>query len=655
MGDAVPIDDLPDSGSGAAVPMDDLPEMPRGRYGTVNTPGEAAAKLTALRRAVPTAAQKAIDQPLSTAEGAANFVKRNAIPTAAMGAGTAALDVAFPEGGIPLTIAEMLAKAGTSGAINAVTSKTLPESLGGEPGMPAGRAFMYGAAGEPLVGAPGLAGKIAEKRLGGIATKAGDVAVKSLDPEAHEAADPLLVGKQFVPFPRRTGGNVLTAQTDAARDPVINTIRNARSRYGRALGQAYTSLKGAQPLTDVQADGLRQGAQQISASMTSAPAPITQQFVNRLNALGETPERARLRREGYPESLIDSLAPRQPMTLDQVRGIWQELGKAHDTAQGADYAGTGKLRQLMEGELNQHLGPQWQQLRSNYRGHIRRWDYNDERQLWHANTPQEVTDFAFSKPEYAHDLMYEARGNPQRTDQLRGLFLQHIYGPLNDATMSRKEQLAAVMKRLGPYMKDPETARLVLGDQAGPEMRKLVSFAKFSSEFTDEYKNNPMYRQQVLKGIQQEVLNSRIPPDQAAKKIMGNIALANPEVGSAGADIIKQLPLPEQSSGHGGGFGSRMPFYHGAMLGMAGISALMGHKMGFGAAWQASSLGFWLMMDAAATYKGASRLGITVPIIKAMGSGNPNYAGRAIARAFLNAGQRRGQEVDLSQNTEESQ
>lgn len=655
----------------------------------VSTPSEAAAKLAAIPPAVAKGGAQAAEHPLSTVASLGRFIKRNAIPAGAMGAAGLATDLLLPEGGIPLTIARMLARSAASGAANVATTKKLPPSLGGEPSMPAGRAFLYGTMGEPLIEGPGLAEKFAQRRLDKAAEQAAEQGVKTLSPDPLALQSSVLAPKARVPFPNRLGGNELTAATDMARNPVVSTIQAARNKYGAWLANAYGSLKGAEPLTEDQAQNIADDASKVLAERR-APGPQTASFAAQLKKLAPPSEKEAaeqgssmirpielpdgtivvpgaaklspesLKLQGYSDAQIEKLLgkqePYKPPTLDRLRNLWQQLGTAKAKAEaannGADANGLGQLRDIVEEQLNDHLGPEWKQQRINYRGHIRRWNYRDQSQLWNLDTPQQVADWAFEKPEYAHDLMTESEGNPAQHRKLQELFLQHVFGPLNDTTMSRAQKLAYVRKALAPYVKDLETARLVMGPRAGKTMSELMSFARFSDDFKDSYTHDPKFREQFQRGIAQEALLNHITPEQAAQKIMAGIAQANPELGSTVGDIVRQLPPPQIGGGPGrlGGFGGRALTYHGSMLAVYGLGALGGHELGFGVAYQLAALAGYLLLSPATVYKGASRLGIVAPIIKAMASKSPNYAGRVFARAFLNTGQRKLQEMDVERN-----
>lgn len=631
----------------------------------VNTPDEAAAKIadlpSTLAKATASGAKQTAQHPLSTAGSVARFVKQNAIPTGAMGVVTGALDRYFPEGGIPLTIAELLAKATASGATNAALTKELPRSLGGEPEMPMGRSFLYGAAGEPLIEAPKLATKIAERRLNNAAVRGASEGAAALNDKSLAVQNNLLQGKQAVPFPHRLEGDILTAGTDAARDPVYQTIRATREQKGAWLNQAYTSLKGAAPVEDADLDAIKTDAQRVIQE-AKAPGAQASRFANEMQGLGLSPDAPRIRasmvRQGFSPQEIENhfkYNDREPATLDQLRNLWQQLGVAKSKAEaannGADANQLGQLRDVVEERLNDHLDPvKWGQERKNYRGFIRRWNYKDQSQLWNLDTPQQVADWTFEKPEYAHDLMVMAQGSPAAADKLRSLFLQHVYGPLNDTSMSGAEQLKDVQKRLAPYMKDANTAKLVLGPNAALKIRQLSSFARYSQDFTKSFNENPKFRAQVEKGVRDEIMNSGLPPAVAGQKVMATLAQADPQLEVTGGNIVQQLPLAATNGAvKHPGFG-RMLAYHGTMLGMGLGGAVAGHAMGFGVMWQAASIASFLGADAIKTFGGASRLGITTSIIKAMGSGSPYYAGRIAARAFLNAGQREMQQMDVERN-----
>jgi hypothetical protein len=693
----------------------------------IATPGEAAAKVASGTKYLAT-------HPKQDVQGVGSFLKRNAIPMGVMGGTGLALDLAFPEAGIPLT----LGRAALTGVENATMNKTLPKQLGGDPETPPGWGFLYGAAPELAVGGAGVLKRGLDRRVGKAAAGAAERTVEKLDPEAQAARSPLMGPKGTEPFPNNTTGNESTAQAFEAQSPVQATITAARNKYGAPIGEAYKALKGEQP---VDAQGFAKVADNIQSSMLSPASGKAQALLGRFKALDpevqrQTWEQQQAARAATPGSNItaaretpsmNKLQQRiqeqlhgssmeaggfraQPATLDALRSLRQGVNASLRGAQGGDLHMLGSLQDAIDQELMPHLPANMQQLRKNYAGFMNRWSYRDMAQLSKLETPQQVADWTFKDPAKAHDLLSEAAAmgpktgrasettitinghttttdpetlrrlkevdaqdwplflkeqaksgilkrsqrqirpieltkdqiveNPQ-LEKLRELFVQHVYGNLNDATMSAKEQVVAVRKNLAPYMKDRKTAELVMGPQAGQKMQQMVAWPKYTADFKEKYTKDPKFRSQFEAGIKAEIMKGGVP-DQSAQKML--MALSQGDPGTE--QIIPQLPAPMEGAKGPQNLSSKIGGIarHGAIL---GAGALTGHTMG--ASWQLGMIASYFLMNPARSFASASRLGITVPMLKAMGSENGFFAAKQIARTILNAGGRKAQEVELGQ------
>lgn len=341
-----------------------------------------------------------------------------------------------------------------------------------------------------------------------------------------------------------------------------------------------------------------------------------------------------------PEALPSSQIPQatdftpQPAKLDQLRNLRQKVNTALRTAKGGDYYLLGQLQDRLDSQLMDHLPDNMSDLRKQYAGFINRWGYGAEQQFKKLKNPQEIADWMFSDPHRAFDLFHEA--NPQQQDDLRGLFIQHVYGGLNDTTQSAKQQVEHVRQQLAPYMRDKQTAAMVFGPNAGEQMRLMASWPKFTADFKEQWDRNPSFRKQFTAGMRQQILEKKIDPDQAATNMVRQLSGQSPML----QQMIAQLPAPAAQAGGGRIMGMRAPLFHGAMLATGLGTTFLTGKMGMGVPWQVAALSAWLITDRAASFSAASKLGLTRPLLNALQSKSGYLAGRGVARALLTTGTR---------------
>lgn len=632
--------------------------------------------------------ESGVRTPAEVGQSAKGFIKRNIIPAGVMGATGIALDALMPEAGIPLTLARMALMGGE----NVAMSKKLPPAFGGNPETPAGLSFLVGAAPEAVVAAPSLARGFLESRVNRAAAGAGERAVEKLDPEALATRETLMAPKAKVPFPSQAAGPALTDATSQARAPVLGTIQAARTKYGEPIGNAYRDLKGDKP---VDASGFAQWVDNLRAQQIS-PSPAAQKYFEQLRNMdpevqkkaaeaatkaqggsiesplielpggdlikrgpAKTPGtmspdelrqyRETLRLQGFSDERIDNVLSRltkteakteiKPPTLDRLRDMRQRVNTELRTAKGGDLHQLGEIQDHLDQILMEHLPPEMGEMRKQYAGFITRWGYRAQHELERLQTPQEVADWMFKDAPRAHDLMTEAAANPQDAEKLRSLFVQHVYGPLNDTTMSEAEQIAAVRKNLAPYMKDPATARLVFGRNAGDRMQQMMKWPRFTRDFSERFNKDPQFRQDFESGIKSLIMKGQAP-DQAAQQMIANLTQGDPEFAKVVQQTVPQLPASRQSV-----MSKLNPMTaagitrHAALL---GLGATTGHMMG--AEWQIGMLGSYLIYAPIRAFMNASKLGITVPLLKVMSERNGYFAGKQMARTLLAFGARGEQE-----------
>lgn len=637
--------------------------------------------------------ESGVRTPAEVGQSAKGFIKRNIVPAGVMAGTGLALDTLLPEAGIPVTLARMALMGGE----NVAMTKKLPPALGGNPETPTGLSFLAGALPEGLVQAPrGMRGLL-RGRLNRAAAGAAERGVEKLDPEALATREALMAPKAKVPFPSREAGPQLTDITSQARAPVLNTIQTARTKYGAPIGDAYRLLKGDKP---VDASGFAQWVDNLRTQQIS-PAPAAQKYLEQLRNMDpevqkkateaaaagsvESPlielpggemvrqrsappslglmspddlERYRntLKLQGFSDKQIENTLKRlgkteqetKPPTLDRLRDMRQRVNAELRTARGGDLHQLGEIQDHLDEMLMEHLPANMQGLRKQYAGFINRWGYRSQHELERLQTPQEVSDWLFKDPARAHDLMTEAAVNPQQADQMRDLFIQHVYGPLNDTTMSEAQQLAAVRKNLAPYVKDPATARLVFGRNPGDKIQQMMKWPRFTQDFSERFNKDPQFRSGFESGIKSLIMKGE-QPDRAAQQMIMNLTQGDPDFAKIVQQTIPQLPAPAAKQGAG----SLNPMTaagiirHGALLGLGGLT---GHMMG--AEWQVGMLGSYLIYAPMRAFMNASKLGITVPLLNAMGERNGYFAGKQVARALLTLGARKEQErvmMDASQ------
>ena len=620
-----------------------------------------------------------LNTPQDVALGIGGFLKQNALPLSLLGGTGAALDIALPEAGLPLTLARALLMGGENVALN----KTLPESVGGSPQTSTATGFAAGALPEglTLLGGRG-ATRFLENRLAKRGQGAVETVLGKLDPETLSVRERIMEPASRVPYPSPASGNELTRQTFEAQQPVNTTIQLARTKYGTPIGDAYRALKDAdKPIDEAAARDIANDAQRVRDSLIS-PAPRAasvfaqiKRFVPQapteeggklagfmaedaaaLKAMGKGEfmqpapvTRESLKLQNFTDKQIEGILGSQgkPPTLDDLRELRQQVNTALRTAQGGDRYALGALQDRIDQELLPHLPDNMSELRRNYAGFINRWGYKAQAQFNRVNTtPQKVADWLFSDPAKAHDLMTEA--NPLERDQLRGQFLQHVYGSV-DKTKSSAEQAAQVRKNLAPYMQDRATAELVMGPQAGQEMRDMVTWARYSKDWTEQYQKNPKFRDQMMRGWRDLVVSQGRDPDEAATQMVLQMTQQTPSLAQQVqgvpqlAQTIKSLPAPPPKAGSHNWFSGMAKMRHGVMAAGYGAAALGGAHMGMGMGYQIAALMTFVGSDAAASFAATSKLGITGPMLRAMQSKNGYLAGRALGRAFLNLGARQVQ------------
>lgn len=629
--------------------------------------------------------ESGVRTPAEVGQSAKGFIKRNLVPTGVMAGTGLALDTLLPEAGLPLTLARMALMGGE----NVAMTKQLPPALGGSPETPAGLSFLAGALPEGLVQAPRGVRGLLRGRLNRAATGAAERGVEKLDPEALATRETLMAPKAKVPFPSREAGPQLTDVTSQARAPVLNTIQTARTKYGAPIGDAYRDLKGDKA---VDASGFAQWVDNVRTQQI-APAPAAQKYLEQLRNMDpeiqkkaaeaasagavESPlielpggemvrqrsappslglmspddlERYRntLKLQGFSDKQIENTLKRlgkteqetKPPTLDRLRDMRQRVNAELRIAKGGDLHQLGEIQDHLDQILMEHLPENMQGMRKQYAGFINRWGYRAQHELERLQTPQEVSDWLFKDPARAHDLMTEATANPQQTEQMRDLFIQHVYGPLNDTTMSEAQQLKAVRTNLAPYVKDPATARLVLGRSPGDKIQQIMKWPRFTQDFSERFSKDPQFRAGFESGIKSLIMKGE-QPDLAAQQMIMNLTQGDPEFARIVQQTMPQLPAPAAKQGAG----SLNPMTaagiirHGALLGLGGLT---GHMMG--AEWQVGMLGSYLIYAPMRAFMNASKLGITVPLLRAMGEENGYFAGKQVARALLVAGGRYEQE-----------
>lgn len=600
-------------------------------------------------------------------------IKQNAPALGVLGGTGLALDVLAPE----VTIPSLLLRSALMGGENVALTKGLPKEYGGSPETPAAAAFALGAIPEAAVlGGGKAASRFFENRLAKRGAGAVETALGKLDPEALAVQERLLKPRGTEPYPAGATGQGLTRQTFEAQAPVNQTIQAARTKYGAPIGEAYKTLKGDKP---IDATGFAKVADDMKGELisptTARANTLLQQFRmldpnaqkaahEAIGGLGQSAEdiRAALGETGpqlgAPRTFIDEARAKRelsedlfkrrgatpapefkprPATLDHLRNLRQQVNTELRTAQGGDRYLLGRLQDQLDTELMPHLPPEMDKLRKDYAGFINRWGYRDQQAFSRLKNPQEVADWVFKDPAKARDLFAEAA--PPQRDELRKQFIQHVYGDL-DATASESAQAKAVRAKLRPYMQDSRTAKMVMGPDAGEQMRFMTVWPKYTEDFKEQWAKNPKFREQVQRGMRDYVVNKGADPDQAAMQMIQDMSKQQPELAQLAQQMPAQIPKAQGRSPF-----SRMAIgRHAAMAGIYGGVALSGHAMGFGMMYQLAALAAFAGSDAAASFSTASRLGITGPMLKAFQSGNGYLVGRALGRAGLNYGAKKIQQ-----------
>ena len=481
------------------------------------------------------------------------------IPLAALGGLGLALDQ--PEMELPL-----LARMGVMGAGNAAFNRLAPESVGGEPDASLLGSFAAGALPE---GATILGGRLGTKFLENRIAKRGEGAMEGalgkLDPETMAVRERMMAPRGNVPVPKAPTGPELTRQTFAFQQPVNQTVQAARTKYGAPIGEAYQSLKGEAP---IDATGFAKVADDLKGELISPTTGGANSLLQRFKMMDPAAQKEAFDRgvttnankevvdphillpngefyvPGRPDIHMSPGSPMpkgefkaKPAKLDQLRNLRQKVNTQLRTAQGGDVHLLGALQDQIDEELMPHLPANMQDLRKTYAGFINRWGYRQQAAFNRLKNPQEVSDWIFSDPTRAHDLFAEA--SPAQQGQLRQQFIQHVYGPL-DSTKSEAEQFKDVKKRLTPYMQDRATAKLVMGPNAGEQMRDLAQWPKFTADFKEQWEKNPKFRDQMLRGWRDLVVSQGQDPDEAATKLVTRLTGGNAQLGQ----VVSQLPAP---------------------------------------------------------------------------------------------------------------
>lgn len=598
-------------------------------------------------------------------------------PTAAaVGMEGAATLAGLPEVGLLPSIG----RAAIGGITNLAVNRYFPERFGGDPNASIPADIAWGALPEiASAGGRTVAGKLFQKHLDKVAgayLKQGESSL--LDPENLIVQERLLRSPASVPFPEiAQPGPVLTQQANEAREPIIGTINAARHKYGEPIGNAYALVKDIKQPVDT--GGFANFVDRVHQNQIS-PSPTAEKYLQQLRDMDpavqqENFERAQeaLRKQqlpptanmqvpdelnqlaqgyGYPNyqqlaasqpdfaqklqemaGVKPSAAPAalpavefkpRPISFDTLRDMRQRVNLDLQKAKGGDRYALGAIQDHLDELLMDKLPPEMGQLRSTYRGFIKRWGYERERAIMNLADPNEIAQSVFKNPRDAYELYTEA-GSPDRANKIREGFVQYVWGDLPQ-TEPGKVQAAAVRKRLAPYMTDPKVARAMLGDQPGRQYSQMVAWARYAPDLQQQLEKNPKAKEAFDQSFKRYFLQKKIDPTQATTAAMQDLMRQLPNAPSGMVDITGRTPLITQSHG-GRGFGNVLAGRHGAMtalsLGLGRPDAAL-YQAAMALSWLAHSDGF----------NASSKMGITREMLNVFKSGTPTKAGYLFARAL---------------------
>jgi hypothetical protein len=262
-------------------------------------------------------------------------------------------------------------------------------------------------------------------------------------------------------------------------------------------------------------------------------------------------------------------SPKPPPTPDQLRELRQRINLDLQRAQGGNRYGLGALQDVLDDELMERLPANMDNLRTTYRGFIHRWGYLREHQISNLADPNEIVQHVFKNPRDAYELYTEA--TPEQQEQLQERFVQYVWGDL-PTTSPNADIAKTVRSRLAPYMRDPKTARAMLGGRAGQAYRNMVMWAKHAPDLAQSLEKSPQWRQAFGESFQRYFLKRGLSPADATQRAMAYLMLQLPGAEGATARVAGQTSLPVAHAGRHG-MTNMLAGRHGAM-------AVMGAAMG---------------------------------------------------------------------------
>jgi hypothetical protein len=281
-------------------------------------------------------------------------------------------------------------------------------------------------------------------------------------------------------------------------------------------------------------------------------------------------------------------------------------------------------------------------LRTTYRGFIHRWGYLREHQISNLADPNEIVQHVFKNPRDAYELYTEA--TPEQQEQLQERFVQYAWGDL-PTTSPNADIAKTVRSRLAPYMRDPKTARAMLGGRAGQAYRNMVMWAKHAPDLSQSLEKSPQWRQAFGESFQRYFLKRGLSPADATQRAMAYLMLQLPGAEGATARVAGQTSLPAVNAGRHG-VANMLAGRHGAMaaFGMAmGRPEAAMYQLAMAGSWMAHSQGF----------TAASKLKVTRFFLNAFKeTRNPMRAGALFARALDMTAHTGAQAMRLSTNSE---
>lgn len=436
------------------------------------------------------------------------------------GAGLAAL-LAPDSAGLSLLLPLVGAVAG-SGAGNVAASK-LPPDWGGNPDQSAENAFAWGAGPAAAFGGTGALLEQRAERTGAQAVKdaleARTQQFAKAAPQAHAAIADMIKGAPTTPeelaqisgafgksggAPMALTGDPLMERTARLHDAASEPVQRLGQKLGKPIGDAYTKLKGGQP---IDATDLAQTAQDIRDNAVSPLSAKMNSYLNQMSSFStgnpQQPGSIELpngevfvpgigRAPSAAERVLGGVQGGGP-TLDSVRNLRQQLEAHQRTAVGGDRWAAAQAKTALDKKLMPFLPPEMALMKQRYANYIRLFDPRETNSLNRAATPREVADWTFGgAPERTASILSEA--TPEEKDALKDGLYERAFAGVNP-DLPASNQTAQVGKNLSAQLGQPimvngrqtTVARELLGPDAAKQIQKIAILPMHYAEFAKQF------------------------------------------------------------------------------------------------------------------------------------------------------------------------